>query len=138
MPGRLYWYRRWVGFLACTWRVWLHILPGKPCQLQRDALVADGAGTWAPEELRVHEVVRGDSSTGKTRAAYEAIVRGRLARWWLEYPLGKLTSMCCWMQGSGPRRFCSWLSCAITPAALMVAPGCSADWPDCWKIRTGS
>ncbi len=32
-------------------------------------------------------VVRGSSSTGKTRAAYEAIASGRLARWRLEYPL---------------------------------------------------
>jgi hypothetical protein len=31
--------------------------------------------------------VRGGSSTGKTRAAYEAVTQGRLARWRLEYPL---------------------------------------------------
>jgi hypothetical protein len=34
-------------------------------------------------------VLRGGSSTGKTRAAFEAVARGRLARWWLEYPLGE-------------------------------------------------
>ena len=32
-------------------------------------------------------VVRGGSSTGKTRAACEAVTRGALARWRLEYPL---------------------------------------------------
>jgi hypothetical protein len=32
-------------------------------------------------------VVRGGSSTGKTRAAYEATARGRLAPWRLDYPL---------------------------------------------------
>ena len=32
-------------------------------------------------------VIRGSSSTGKTRAAYEAVTNGTLARWRLEYPL---------------------------------------------------
>jgi hypothetical protein len=34
-------------------------------------------------------VVRGGSSTGKTRAAWEAVTRGRLARWPLAYPQGE-------------------------------------------------
>ena len=32
-------------------------------------------------------VVRGSSSTGKTRTAYEAVANGRLGRWRLEYPM---------------------------------------------------
>ena len=34
-------------------------------------------------------VIRGGSSTGKTRAAFEAAARGKLARWRLEYPPGE-------------------------------------------------
>jgi hypothetical protein len=34
-------------------------------------------------------VVRGGSSTGKTRAAFEAVARGRVARWRMDYPRGE-------------------------------------------------
>ena len=62
-----------------------------------------GGGPLPPYVLRIHDetltavldpqvsasrlvVVRGGSSTGKTRGAWEAIVRGQFASWQLDYP----------------------------------------------------
>lgn len=53
-------------------------------------------------------VIRGSSSTGKTRAAYEAVTRGGLATWRLEYPQGAamLTAL---LEPGVPPRTIVWL-----------------------------
>ena len=53
-------------------------------------------------------VLRGGSSTGKTRAAFEASARGRLARWRLEYPRGE-ADLAGLLDAGVPARTIVWL-----------------------------
>jgi uncharacterized protein YidB (DUF937 family) len=54
-------------------------------------------------------VVRGGSSTGKSRAAFEAVARGRLARWRMEYPRGD-GDLGVLVDGGIPPRTIVWLA----------------------------
>jgi hypothetical protein len=53
-------------------------------------------------------VVRGGSSTGKTRALYEAVAKGRLSRWRLEYPRNA-AALETLMEAKIPARTVLWL-----------------------------
>ena len=78
-------------------------------------------------------VVRGGSSTGKTRAAYEAVA-GRAVGLAAGLPAGRgCARRRGWRPGSRPGRCCGWVSCASTPTPT-AARRCWAAWPTCSKV----
>ena len=78
-------------------------------------------------------VVRGGSSTGKTRAACEAVT-DLLADWQLDYPLDVAALKARLDAGSRPARCYGWASCASTPTPP-AARRCWAAWSTCSTVR---
>lgn len=78
-------------------------------------------------------VVRGGSSTGKTRAAYEAVA-GQLAHWQLDYPLN-VAALKERLDSGIPRRTVLWLGELRQYADADAARKCWVAWPTCSKVK---
>ena len=77
-------------------------------------------------------VVRGGSSTGKTRAAYEAVA-DRLADWHLDYPLTP-RALDARLKAGIPARTVLWLG-ELRQSTPTAVRRCWAAWPTCSKAR---